>query len=68
MKVEESTLISSRLTWFKSTYSSGAGGQCIEVATCPGAVRVRDSKNKQGARLAFKHDAWTDFVEFTSGI
>ena len=33
-----------RLDWFKSSYSSGEGGACVEVAADRAAVRVRDSK------------------------
>jgi hypothetical protein len=32
------------LHWVKSSYSSGAGGECVEVAVAGGAVHVRDSK------------------------
>ncbi|WP_307797807.1 DUF397 domain-containing protein [Streptomyces laculatispora] len=38
-----------QLRWFKSSYSSGGGGECIEVAACPTIVHVRDSKNVQGS-------------------
>ncbi|WP_410540449.1 DUF397 domain-containing protein [Streptomyces sp. KL2] len=31
--------------WFKSSYSSGEGGRCVEVAARPGTVHVRDSKD-----------------------
>ncbi|MET7678432.1 DUF397 domain-containing protein [Streptomyces seoulensis] len=34
----------SELTWFKSSYSAGDGGQCVEVAACPATIHVRDSK------------------------
>ena len=30
--------------WHKSSYSDGEGGECIEVATCPHTVHVRDTK------------------------
>lgn len=40
------------LSWRKSSHSSGSGDDCVEVAACPGTVHVRDSKNKQGPRLA----------------
>ncbi|MGW4750537.1 DUF397 domain-containing protein [Streptomyces sp. NPDC004290] len=36
------------LTWVKSTYSSGEGGQCVEVALGVPAVHVRDSKDTAG--------------------
>ena len=34
--------------WRKSSYSGGQGGNCVEVASAPGHVAVRDTKN-QGA-------------------
>ncbi|GAB2785797.1 hypothetical protein GCM10027073_17810 [Streptomyces chlorus] len=33
-----------RLRWFKSSYSSEEGGECVEVAINSIAVHVRDSK------------------------
>ncbi|MBT2406828.1 MULTISPECIES: DUF397 domain-containing protein [unclassified Streptomyces] len=51
------------LDWFKSSYSSSSeGDDCVEVATTPRTVHVRDSKNAQGPRLAFAPHAWTGFV------
>ncbi|MEU6590447.1 DUF397 domain-containing protein [Streptomyces sp. NPDC046881] len=53
----------SDLAWFKSSYSSGPeGDSCVEVATEPGTVHVRDSKNVEGPRLAFAPAAWACFV------
>ncbi|MEU2128497.1 DUF397 domain-containing protein [Streptomyces sp. NPDC018352] len=58
----------SELAWFKSSYSSnGNEGDCVEVAAAPGAVLVRDSKNVQGARLAFASGAWAGFVSYAAG-
>lgn len=57
----------SRLEWFKSSYSdSSNSNECVEVATTPGAVLVRDSKNVQGPRLAFASGAWADFRSYAS--
>lgn len=57
----------SALAWFKSSYSSGTNGEsCVEVATAPGAVHIRDSKNLGGPQLALTPDAWTDFVTYAS--
>ncbi|GAA3377827.1 DUF397 domain-containing protein [Streptomyces sannanensis] len=53
-------------TWFKSSYSSGAGGECLEVAACPGRVHVRDSKDTTRAALAVEPTAWTAFVHFAA--
>ncbi|MFF1518847.1 DUF397 domain-containing protein [Streptomyces sp. NPDC058305] len=59
---------SSGPAWFKSSHSSGPDGDsCIEVATTPGTVHVRDSKNAAGPRLAVTPGAWADFVSFASG-
>ncbi|MFI1193826.1 DUF397 domain-containing protein [Micromonospora sp. NPDC020750] len=49
------------LMWKKSTRSN-AGGDCVEVATPPQAVMVRDSKDRQGPALSFSPSAWTSFV------
>ncbi|MCZ2525427.1 DUF397 domain-containing protein [Streptomyces sp. HB2AG] len=53
-------------TWFKSSYSGGDGGECVEVDATPGAVRVRDSKDREGGTLAFSPEAWTAFVAFAA--
>jgi len=49
--------------WRKSSYSSGNGGQCVEVArNLPGVVAVRDSKNPEGPALVFGPDQWAGFL------
>ncbi|MEU6016518.1 DUF397 domain-containing protein [Streptomyces sp. NPDC047515] len=58
----------SELEWFKSSYSSsGDGNDCVEVASAPGTVHVRDSKNAPGPRLVFTPGAWAGFVSYASG-
>ncbi|MEV5259987.1 DUF397 domain-containing protein [Streptomyces anulatus] len=58
----------SDLRWFKSSYSdSSNGSECVEVATAPDAVHVRDSKNVQGPRLAVTTAAWVGFVAYAAG-
>ncbi|MFE9771286.1 DUF397 domain-containing protein [Streptomyces sp. NPDC005931] len=54
--------------WFKSSYSSGPDGDsCVEVATTPGTVHVRDSKYRDaGPRLVLAPEAWADFVAYAS--
>ncbi|MFD5472310.1 DUF397 domain-containing protein [Streptomyces sp. NPDC127105] len=52
----------SRLSWVKSTYSSGEGGQCVEVALGAPTVHVRDSKDTARPALAVGQDAWAMFV------
>ncbi|WP_078866588.1 DUF397 domain-containing protein [Streptomyces sp. NRRL S-1448] len=50
--------------WRKSSYSSGTGGECLEVADTAtgGLVPVRDSKNPQGPALVIPAAAWSAFV------
>ncbi|MGW8882070.1 DUF397 domain-containing protein [Streptomyces mirabilis] len=51
------------LKWFKSSYSDSSNpSDCVEVATTPGTVHVRDSKNVTGPRLTVTSAAWADFV------
>ncbi|MET8406959.1 DUF397 domain-containing protein [Streptomyces sp. NPDC005195] len=53
--------------WFKSSYSGGTDGEsCVEIATTPGTVHVRDSKHADGPRLALTPEAWAGFVPYAS--
>lgn len=52
--------------WSKSSYSTGSGGECVEVAAIPGAVHVRDSKDITRAALAVEPTAWAAFIEFAA--
>ncbi|WBB99816.1 DUF397 domain-containing protein [Solwaraspora sp. WMMA2080] len=48
--------------WRKST-RSGAGGNCVEVATnLPGVIAVRDSKDATGPVLTFAPAQWATFT------
>ncbi|MCX4489547.1 DUF397 domain-containing protein [Streptomyces anulatus] len=58
--------MSTDLHWFKSSYSGSEGGNCIEVATCPHTVHIRDSKDLTVPALAVSPTSWTPFVEFTA--
>ncbi|MFZ4269498.1 DUF397 domain-containing protein [Streptomyces arboris] len=58
----------SELRWFKSSYSDSSNpNDCVEVATAPGAVHVRDSKDVHGPRLAVAPAAWAGFVSYAAG-
>ncbi|WP_078503703.1 DUF397 domain-containing protein [Streptomyces sulphureus] len=48
--------------WIRSSYSSGNGGQCVEVATAGSPVPVRDSKEVGGPVLLFGAFGWSRFV------
>ena len=50
-------------TWRKSTRSGTNGGECVEVATVPGLVGVRDSRDTAGPVLAFGPAAWSAFLD-----
>ncbi|MFJ9605167.1 DUF397 domain-containing protein [Kitasatospora sp. NPDC101176] len=60
--------MSTELAWRKSSYSGNEGGECVEVATTPVAVHVRDSKDKSGPQLAFEPAAWQAFVQFAATV
>ena len=48
--------------WRKSSHSSGQGGECVEVADLAPMIAVRDSKNPDGAPLAFPRSTWAAFA------
>ncbi|MET8008501.1 DUF397 domain-containing protein [Streptomyces sp. NPDC005271] len=61
-----STEDSAPLNWFKSSYSGNEGGECLEVATTPDAVHVRDSKEPTRPQLVFAQKSWATFVAFAT--
>ncbi|MFE0251158.1 DUF397 domain-containing protein [Streptomyces sp. NPDC059010] len=54
------------LAWFKSSYSGGDGDDCVEVATCPHTIHVRDSKAPTERQLAVSPENWRTFLSFVS--
>lgn len=50
------------MNWRKSSYSNGAGGNCVEVAGLADRMAVRDSKDRSGPVLAFGRSDWTAFL------
>ncbi|WP_300603459.1 DUF397 domain-containing protein [Trebonia sp.] len=52
----------SAATWRKSSYSGTNGGDCVEAGAVPGAVLVRDTKDRAGAVLAFGPQVWREFA------
>ncbi|WP_371625373.1 DUF397 domain-containing protein [Streptomyces sp. NBC_01116] len=59
---------STELSWFKSSYSTNDGPQCIEVAAAPSTIHVRDTKQlpADGPHLGFAPAAWAAFVTYAS--
>lgn len=58
-------MTSASLDWFKSSYSGNEDGDCVEVAiaSTEATVHVRDSKNRNGAQLAFESSSWAEFID-----
>ncbi|MEV6423164.1 DUF397 domain-containing protein [Streptomyces sp. NPDC051662] len=54
------------LQWFKSSYSGSEGGECLEVATRPHAIHIRDSKNPTGPTLTLAPTSWAAFTTFAA--
>ncbi|MFD8232749.1 DUF397 domain-containing protein [Streptomyces sp. NPDC059696] len=48
--------------WFRSSYSNGAGGECVECALKDGGALVRDSKAAEAHVIAVSGDAWGCFI------
>jgi len=48
--------------WFKSSYSNGAGGECVECAYIGDGALVRDSKWDGGPVVRIQARAWGAFV------
>ncbi|MFJ3162890.1 DUF397 domain-containing protein [Streptomyces kanasensis] len=55
------------LEWIKSSHSTADGPSCVEVATAPDHILVRDSKNPTGPRLALAPTTWAAFLPYASG-
>jgi hypothetical protein len=67
MTTEPSANNNGHLHWFKSSYSSNAEPNCVEVATTPAAVHVRDSKDPEGRpHLSFSPTQWTSFLSYAA--
>ncbi|MEU6535010.1 DUF397 domain-containing protein [Streptomyces sp. NPDC047000] len=50
-------------TWTKSSYSGGGDGNaCVEIATLPSHIAVRDSKAPARATLTFPAIAFAPFL------
>ncbi|MFD7923307.1 DUF397 domain-containing protein [Streptomyces sp. NPDC059740] len=49
-------------SWFKSSYSDGTGGNCVEVALRPHTIHIRDSKATERPHLTVSPTAWAGFV------
>jgi Domain of unknown function (DUF397) len=56
------------LTWRKSSFSSGSGGNCVEVAKLPDDGRVlRNSKDPDGPAVSYTAAEWDAFLRGVKG-
>jgi hypothetical protein len=56
----------SELQWNKSTYSPDASN-CVEIATTPTVIHIRDSKTPTAAHLVVAPSAWSNFLTHVTG-
>jgi hypothetical protein len=52
----------SALSWRKSSRSGNNGGDCVEVADTARVILVRDTKDRDGAVIAFSAGSWQKFA------
>ncbi|MET8246135.1 DUF397 domain-containing protein [Streptomyces sp. NPDC005202] len=52
------------LAWFKSSYSNNEGEACLEIATTPEVIHIRDSKDLRAdaPTLAVTPTTWAAFL------
>ncbi|MEU0852197.1 DUF397 domain-containing protein [Streptomyces flaveolus] len=62
----ESKAIPTEIQWRKASYSGDQGGNCVEVASLPSSVAVRDSKDPAGPVLALAPAAFVTFLDWAS--
>ena len=48
----------SKARWRKSSQSSPSGADCVEIASLPGLIAVRDSKDPHGPKLLLTPNTW----------
>ncbi|RCW40032.1 uncharacterized protein DUF397 [Halopolyspora algeriensis] len=51
--------------WFKSSRSSGASDNCVEVRITGTGIGVRDSKDPDGDTFSFTPRTWRAFLDRT---
>jgi hypothetical protein len=50
------------LRWFTSSFSGGNGENCVEVAFLPGAVALRDTKDRALPPHRYLSAEWSAFL------
>jgi hypothetical protein len=55
------------LHWFKSSYSSSSDiDDCVEVATAPTTIHIRDSKTPDTHHVTVASATWADFLAYVT--
>jgi hypothetical protein len=49
--------------WRKANRSTNNGGACVEIASLPSIIAVRDSKNPEGPTLVFGRKTFRAFAD-----
>lgn len=65
MSKEVPAMSAGERAWFKSSYSAGNGGDCVEIAAVHASVYIRDSKQDDGPVLSVGAAGWARFVRMT---
>ncbi|WP_433229408.1 DUF397 domain-containing protein [Actinomadura formosensis] len=52
----------SKAVWRKASRSTSNGGNCVEVASVPGTVAIRDSKDPDGPKVIMSRDDFRCFA------
>ncbi|MHB9859923.1 DUF397 domain-containing protein [Streptomyces sp. YIM S03343] len=66
MSIKPASGVDTKLRWIKSSYSGADTPSCVEVATVPGTIHVRDSKTPTGPRLALTPTTWAAFLPYAA--
>ncbi|MER7406618.1 DUF397 domain-containing protein [Streptomyces sp. NPDC000070] len=55
------------LHWLKSSYSSSSDiDDCVEVATTPATIHIRDSKTPDTHHVTVASTTWVDFLTYVT--
>ena len=54
---------STTATWRRSSYSTGSGNNCVELADLGDGVGVRDSKAPDDGALLLPRETWREIAE-----
>lgn len=62
---EGGACLEAALSWHTSTYSGSEGDNCVQVAPCPTAMHIRDSKlSAESPQLNVPAGPWADFLAY----